>query len=126
MRAAIALGSTLTVTDIPVSRQTHCGAGFGILTADAALGMLLCSERTFHIQSVLVLVQTLRPAPGGNATDGGAPLSTRSLQGTALQPGVWAYNTVNRHSKGRVEFHGDYIAGMKPKPPSDAPQELDP
>jgi hypothetical protein len=37
VRAAIAPGSTLIVTDMPVSRQTHSGAGFGILTADAAL-----------------------------------------------------------------------------------------
>jgi hypothetical protein len=37
VRAAIAPGSTLIVTDMPVSRQTRSGAGFGILTADATL-----------------------------------------------------------------------------------------
>jgi L,D-transpeptidase-like protein len=37
VRAAIAPGATLVVTDMPVSRQTHSGSGFGILTADTAL-----------------------------------------------------------------------------------------
>lgn len=37
VRAALTPGSTLIVTDMPVSRQTRSGAGFGILTADAAL-----------------------------------------------------------------------------------------
>lgn len=37
VRAAIAPGSTLIVTDMPVSRQTHSSSGFGIMTADAAL-----------------------------------------------------------------------------------------
>ncbi|MBV9490241.1 MAG: L,D-transpeptidase [Verrucomicrobia bacterium] len=37
VRAAIAPGSTLIVTDMPVSPQTRSGAGFGILTADAPL-----------------------------------------------------------------------------------------
>ena len=36
LRTAIAPGSTLIVTDLPVSRQTHNGSGFGILTAGAA------------------------------------------------------------------------------------------
>jgi hypothetical protein len=31
------MGSTLIVTDMPVSRQTHSSSGFGILTADTAL-----------------------------------------------------------------------------------------
>ena len=35
LRAAVAPGSTLIVTDLPVSRQTHSKSGFGILTADA-------------------------------------------------------------------------------------------
>ena len=35
LRAAVAPGSTLIVTDMPVSRQTHSKSGFGILTADA-------------------------------------------------------------------------------------------
>ena len=34
LRAAVTPGSTLVLTDMPVTRQTHSGAGFGILTAD--------------------------------------------------------------------------------------------
>ena len=37
VRAAIVPGSTLIVTDMPVSRQTRSSSGFGILTADTAL-----------------------------------------------------------------------------------------
>ena len=35
LRAAVAPGSTLIVTDMPVSRQTRSGSGFGILTTAA-------------------------------------------------------------------------------------------
>ncbi|HEY4781572.1 MAG TPA: hypothetical protein VIH54_07120, partial [Chthoniobacterales bacterium] len=36
VRALIAPGTTMIVTDAPVSSQTHSGSGFNILTANAA------------------------------------------------------------------------------------------
>ena len=36
LRTAVVPGSTLIVTDLPVSRQKHSGSGFNILTASAA------------------------------------------------------------------------------------------
>ena len=35
VRAMISPGTTLVITDTPVSSQTHSGSGFNILTADA-------------------------------------------------------------------------------------------
>lgn len=37
LRAAVTPGSTLVLTDMPVTSQTHSGTGFGILTADEPL-----------------------------------------------------------------------------------------